>query len=241
MSGIKVATMSLNDLSASAQNYLKVLWSLQEWSDDPVTASMVAERLQLKMSSVSDGLRKLADRGLVKHARYGSFQLTEDGAVLARLMVRKHRLIEAFLAQALDYTWDEVHEEADELEHAVSDLFIERIDKYLGFPRRDPHGDPIPTPSGHLPEADGQALANVEVGHTVRVIRINDVQPELLQFLANKNIGIDTAITVAEVETFNEMMNVTYTNGRDGTEGTATLGFRAATEIWVTEDDTPAV
>ena len=136
--------MSVSDLSASTQDYLKAIWELEEWSDQPATTSMIAKALGVKQSTVSDTVRKLADQELVSHKRYGSVQLTEQGRAHALQMVRRHRLIETFLVQVLDYSWDEVHDEAEQLEHAVSDLLVERVAELLHHPTRDPHGDPIP-------------------------------------------------------------------------------------------------
>lgn len=140
--------MSVSALSASSQNYLKAVWSLGEWSDEPVTASTLAARVGVKLSTASDAIRKLTDQGLLEHARYGAVTLTPEGRALAVAMVRRHRLIETFLVDVLDYDWDQVHDEAETLEHAVSDFLIERIDEKLGHPDRDPHGDPIPRADG---------------------------------------------------------------------------------------------
>ena len=123
--------MSVSELSTSTQNYLKAIWGLKEWSSEPVTATLIAKQLGLKLSSVSDAVRKMAKQGLVSHTPYGSVELTELGRQYALVMVRRHRLLESFLVQALGYTWDEVHNEAENLEHAVSDMLIERVDKFL--------------------------------------------------------------------------------------------------------------
>ncbi|TDP89445.1 DtxR family iron (metal) dependent repressor [Leucobacter luti] len=133
--------MSVSALSASTQNYLKAIWGLTEWSSAQVTPTLIAERTGLKLSSVSDAVRKLASQGLVDHAPYGAVELTETGRSYALVMVRRHRLIEAFLVSVLGYSWDQVHDEAEHLEHAVSDFMIDRIDEFLEFPTRDPHGD----------------------------------------------------------------------------------------------------
>ncbi|MFC7658285.1 metal-dependent transcriptional regulator [Pseudonocardia benzenivorans] len=140
--------------SAATENYLKVLWTAGEWSDAPVTVSVLASRLGLAPSSVSEVVRRLTDRGLVAHARYGTIELTPDGRRIALGTVRKHRLIETFLVDYLGYTWDEVHDEADLLEHAVSDTFVDRLALRLGEPDRDPHGDPIPHADGSMPGGD---------------------------------------------------------------------------------------
>src|SRR5699024_1150906 len=118
--------MSVSDLSASTQNYLKAVWGLTEWSSAPVTPSSIAERTGLRLSSVSDAVRKLSSQGLLEHAPYGSVELTDTGRAYALTMVRRHRLIETFLVRVLHYTWDQVHDEAEHLEHAVSDFMIDR-------------------------------------------------------------------------------------------------------------------
>lgn len=141
--------MSVSALSASTQNYLKAIWGLTEWSSAQVTPTLIAERTGLKLSSVSDAVRKLASQGLVDHAPYGAVELTETGRSYALVMVRRHRLIEAFLVSVLGYSWDQVHDEAEHLEHAVSDFMIDRIDEFLEFPTRDPHGGSHPVSRRH--------------------------------------------------------------------------------------------
>ncbi|MFD8741144.1 metal-dependent transcriptional regulator, partial [Streptomyces sp. NPDC059618] len=153
--------MSVSELSASTQNYLKAVWGLTEWSSVPVTPTLIAERTGLKLSSVSDAVRKLSTQGLVEHAPYGSVELTETGRSYALAMVRRHRLIESFLVSVLGYSWDQVHDEAEHLEHAVSDFMIDRIDEFLEFPTRDPHGDPIPSADGTVQIPDATQLTGV--------------------------------------------------------------------------------
>ena len=130
--------------SSSIEDYVKVIYSFTEWQDKPITSSQLAQRLGVANSSVSEMVRKLKDQGLVDHQPYSAITLTRDGVRLALSMVRRHRLIETYLVQELGYRWDEVHDEAELLEHAVSDTFIERMAAKLGNPVRDPHGDPDP-------------------------------------------------------------------------------------------------
>jgi DtxR family Mn-dependent transcriptional regulator len=145
-------------LSAVAQDYLKVIWNAQEWSLDKVSTKMLAEKLGVSASTASESIRKLAEQGLVDHEKYGAVTLTESGRRAALAMVRRHRLLEAFLVKELGYSWDEVHDEAEVLEHAVSDRLVARIDAKLGFPQRDPHGDPIPGPDGQVPTPPARQL-----------------------------------------------------------------------------------
>lgn len=139
------------DLTTVAQDYLKVIWTAQEWSHEKVSTKMLAERMGVSASTASESIRKLADQGLVDHEKYGAVTLTDHGRKAAVLMVRRHRLLETYLVNELGYGWDEVHDEAEVLEHAVSDLLLAKIDAKLGHPQRDPHGDPIPVPTARCP------------------------------------------------------------------------------------------
>ena len=147
------------DLSTVAQDYLKVIWTAQEWSLEKVSTKMLAERIGVSASTASESIRKLADQGLVDHEKYGAVTLTEAGRRAALAMVRRHRLMETFLVRELGYSWDEVHDEAEVLEHAVSDRMLDRIDAKLGHPTRDPHGDPIPAADGQVPTPDARQLS----------------------------------------------------------------------------------
>ena len=185
------------DLTPVAQDYLKIIWSAREWSSAPVTTKMLAVRLGVGAPTVSETVRRLTVQGLVAHAPYGEITLTEVGRGHAVAMVRRHRLLETYLVQELGYSWDEVHDEAEVLEHAVSELMIERIDARLGHPARDPHGDPIPTRDGRVPAPPARRLWDLEPGEWV-VARISDTDPELLRFCAAAGLGLDARLTVLE-------------------------------------------
>jgi DtxR family transcriptional regulator, Mn-dependent transcriptional regulator len=221
--------MSVSELSASTQNYLKIIWNLQEWSDAPVTASQLADRLGLKLSTVSDAVRKLTEQGLVEHARYGSVTLTPVGRAHAVAMVRRHRLIETFLVQVLQYRWDEVHDEAETLEHAVSDLMVDRIDAHLGHPTRDPHGDPIPSANGVVHRPNAVQLTMAQPNTQVRVERISDADPRMLQYFADRGIVVDAQLSVLEGEPYANVVVVQVA----GREHPISLGSAATNAIWV--------
>lgn len=221
--------MSVAQLSTSTQNYLKAIWGLTEWSAQPVTPSLIAERTGLKLSSVSDAVRKMTKQHLLTHAPYGSVELTADGRSYAVEMVRRHRLIETFLVKVLEYSWDQVHDEAEVLEHAVSDLMIERIDALLEHPERDPHGDPIPTPEGDVHVPCAQRLTDVGAGHTVIVERISDADPALLQFFSARGIGIGTTLSVSAGQPFSDALDVRA----DGATASASLGRTATDALFV--------
>lgn len=200
--------MSVSELSDSAQNYLKAVWVLAEWSEAPVTPSLIAERTGLKLSSVSDAIRKLTAQGLLHHAPYGAVELTEPGREFAVAMVRRHRLIESFLVTVLGYGWDQVHDEAETLEHAVSDFMVDRIDALLGHPTRDPHGDPIPSPTGRLPRFEATQLTGLPAGTVVAVERISDDDPALLQFFHEHGIVFRARLEVGAGAPFSGSTNV---------------------------------
>ncbi len=221
--------MSVADLSVSAQNYLKTVWSLAEWSDSPATTSSIAEKTGLKLSTVSDGIRKLAEQGLLDHAPYGAVTLTESGRAYAVAMVRRHRLIESFLVTVLGYSWDQVHDEAEVLEHAVSDFMVEQIDRVLGFPARDPHGDPIPGVDGTLPHFEAEPLSLDDAGKTVLVERISDENSELLQFFEQQGIVVGSRLEVVEGPPFAESVEVSIV----GEGRTTTLGRSAMSALYV--------
>ena len=186
----------VGDLSPSTQDYLKALWSLGEWDPSAVTVTALAERLGLRTSTASDGLKKLVAQGFVEHAPYGAIVLTEAGTSLALAMVRRHRLLETYLASELGYSWDEVHNEAESLEHAVSDLFLERIDGLLGHPTRDPHGDPIPPAAGGHSTPSAVPMSSLAAGTNAVVARISDSSPERLRAFAAAGIRPDAMVTL---------------------------------------------
>ncbi|GFZ98979.1 metal-dependent transcriptional regulator [Nesterenkonia alkaliphila] len=222
--------MTVSALSASSQNYLKAVWSLGEWSDEPVTASTVAARTGVKLSTASDAIRKLSEQGLLEHAPYGAVTLTEAGRAHAVAMVRRHRLIEAFLVKVLEYRWDQVHDEAETLEHAVSDFMIDRIAEYLGHPDRDPHGDPIPGADGTVSRPDAVLLTGLGSGRRVRVERISDEDSQLLQFFADHGIGYETVLETRPAAPYSDTIEVVTEEG--GTP--LPLGRSATDAVWVT-------
>jgi len=183
------------DLTPVVQDYLKVIWSAGEWSDVPVTTTLLARRLGVGAPTVSETVRRLTDQGLVEHEPYGAVSLTSLGRESAVAMVRRHRLIETFLVERLGYSWDEVHDEAEVLEHAVSSLMVERMDEALGRPDRDPHGDPIPSADGAVRAPAARRLGDVGPGHW-RVARISDEDPSLLRSFAALGLGLDVVVGV---------------------------------------------
>lgn len=192
----------MTELSAVTQDYLKVIWTTQEWAEVKVTTKMLAEKLGVSASTASEAIRKLADQGLVSHERYGAVSLTDPGRAAAILMVRRHRLLETFLVRELGYGWDEVHDEAEVLEHAVSDRLMARLDAKLGHPSRDPHGDPIPTVDGSVPSPEVALLADLEIGESGTIARISDTDPDMLRYFDEVGVDLDCTVTVIEKRPF---------------------------------------
>lgn len=187
--------------SASIEDYVRVIYGLAERGDE-VTNTTLATRLEVSPSSASGMVTKLSQQGLVAHVPYKGIGLTPEGMKLARSVLRRHRLIESYLVSELGYTWDEVHAEADALEHAVSDLLINRIAAKLGNPVRDPHGDPIPSADGSVEELPTRILDELEPGAVGEIVRVWDTDPDLLRYLADRQIGLGERIEVVERQPF---------------------------------------
>jgi DtxR family transcriptional regulator, Mn-dependent transcriptional regulator len=223
-------------ITAVGQDYLKVIWNAQEWSTEEapqkVSTKMLAARIGVSASTASESIRKLAEQGLVDHEKYGAVTLTEAGRRAALEVVRRHRLLETFLVNELGYGWDEVHDEAEVLEHAVSDRLVARIDAKLGYPQRDPHGDPIPASDGQVPTPPARQLWACSDGDTGTVARISDADSEMLRYFADVGINLDSRLRVLTRREFAGMISVAIQSD-DGAESTVDLGSPAARAIWV--------
>lgn len=192
--------MHVTDLPERTQDYLKELFNHEERSgvNLPLALGDLAAALDQKLPTASEAVKRLAAKDLVVHERYRGVTLTDLGRDMARQVARRHRLLESFLVTTLGYTWDEVHEEADLLEHACSDRFIARLDAHLDFPTRDPHGDPIPRADGSIDPLSPQTLDEVPAGTTVIMEQVNDSDPELLRFLAAQNMRPGSTVDIVE-------------------------------------------
>lgn len=188
--------MHLSDLPDRSQDYLKAIWNIAEHSREPAQLGELAARVGQKNTTAAEAIRRLANKGLVENEPYRGVTLTASGRRLAVDMVRRHRLLETFLVRVLGYTWDEVHEDAELLEHSVSDRFLARIDAHLGHPERDPHGDPIPDTEGRVEKIDWISLAAVGAGESVTVEQANDHDPQLLRYLAAHDLVPGSILTV---------------------------------------------
>lgn len=188
-------------LTRSAEDYLKAIYHLTANGGSAATNEL-AQTLDLAPASVSGMLRRLAEQDLVEHELYRGVTLTPAGRQVALRMLRRHRLIEAYLVAHLGYTWDTVHEEAERLEHAVSETLIERIAKVLGHPLEDPHGDPIPGPDGTLAEVVYTPLVEIQIGEEAEIRRVNTSQPDQLRYISAAGLTPGTRVVVMAKEPF---------------------------------------
>ncbi|MBK8250636.1 MAG: metal-dependent transcriptional regulator [Gemmatimonadetes bacterium] len=191
------ASASERPLTEPVEDYLKAIYAIEQ-AGDAAGTNEIASRLSIAAASVSGMVRRLADQGLVSYERYRGVRLTGNGRRAALRTIRRHRVIEAYLAKALGYAWDRVHEEAERLEHAASDELIDRMAAAIGEPLTDPHGHPIPTREGTIDETPLQTLADLGMGQRSRVTRVSDEDGELLRYLARIGIRPGVMVTIAE-------------------------------------------
>jgi DtxR family Mn-dependent transcriptional regulator len=185
----------------AVEDYLKAIYELQHESDRVATTTL-AERLGVAPASVTGMVKKLAGMNLLKHEPYQGVRLTQAGEKIALEVLRHHRLVERYLAEALGVPWDEVHAEADRWEHVLSEDMEDRIDALLGFPTTDPHGAPIPTRDGAMPQGEHLRLADIEPGQRVTILEVSDHDPAMLRYLGDKGLYPDVEVEVIESAPF---------------------------------------
>jgi DtxR family Mn-dependent transcriptional regulator len=188
-------------ITPAIEDYLKAIYSLQQ-QGGVVTTSMLGDLRGFKPGSVTGMIKKLAEMNLVRHTPYQGVQLTEGGERIALEVIRHHRLLELYLVEALGYSWDEVHEEAEKLEHHISEKLEARIAAHLGNPNVDPHGDPIPTLEGRLPASDDIRLADLAVGERARIVRVRDQGADRLRYLADLGLTPGACVRIANSAPF---------------------------------------
>lgn len=215
------------ELTRSEEDHIKAIHSLATIHSKAST-NAIGERLSTKASSVTDMLKKLADKGLVKHEPYHGVRLTSKGQILALHLVRKHRLWETFLVERLGFNWAEVHEIAEQLEHISSDKLVDSLDAYLGHPAFDPHGDPIPDRNGRIQERKTKPLAACKAGDRVRIALVGESNDELLQLLSGKGIRLGSIMTLETVHAFDGSLDVHLRSG-----GHLTLSAQVAAHLHV--------
>jgi len=194
-------------ISPAIEDYLKAIYTLQ-LTNSQVTTSLLAEHIGVKPASVTGMLKTLAELNLVSYTPYHGVELTVGGRRIALEVVRHHRLIELYLVEALGYSWDEVHDEAEALEHVISEKLEARIAARLGDPSFDPHGDPIPTLEGMLPSGDDMSLADLTVGDAAGIVRVCDQHPERLRYLADLGLVPGANLEVVASAPFDDSVSV---------------------------------
>ncbi len=195
-------------ISQTEENYLKAIFKISEKKGKAVSTNDVSKEIQISAASVTDMFKRLADKGLIDYQKHKGVKLTKTGNQLATNLVRKHRLWEVFLVDKLNFDWGEVHDIAEELEHINSDELINRLDKYLGNPRFDPHGDPIPDAQGNFEHRAQTPLAELEVGQSGVVVGVQEHSPAFLDYLNRLKLGLGSKISVEEVFDFDQSLRV---------------------------------
>ncbi|WP_338732153.1 metal-dependent transcriptional regulator [Mangrovimonas cancribranchiae] len=195
-------------LTLSEENYLKAIYHLGKFGNNSVSTNAIAEQMQTKASSVTDMIKKLAEKSLVNYKKYQGATLTKKGQLTAASVVRKHRLWEVFLVENLNFKWDEVHEVAEQLEHIKSEKLINQLDAFLDFPTHDPHGDPIPDKHGHIKKTDKELLASLKPSDECLCVGVKDSSKEFLNYLDKNGIALGTHFKVVSKEDFDESMTI---------------------------------
>ncbi len=194
--------------SQSEENYLKAIYHLESISKKGISTNAIAKKLETKASSVTDMIKKISEKNVIVYKKYQGVTLTEFGKKIAANIVRKHRLWEVFLVEKLNFSWDEVHDVAEQLEHIKSPKLINQLDALLGFPTHDPHGDPIPDSDGKLNTIEKSLLSTLVKNEKGICVGVNDSSSEFLQFLDKKGITLGKEIKVLEKEDFDDSLSI---------------------------------
>ncbi len=199
-------------LSQSEENYLKIIFSLQFEENKLVSTNDIAQKTKTKASSVTDMLKKLSDKKLVNYKKYRGVKLTKLGEFNAKKVIRSHRLWECFMVDKLGFAWNEVHETAEQLEHVKSDELIDRLDEFLGKPKFDPHGDPIPDKEGNIAKSNTFMLSELEIGHFGILEGLKNSSDDFLKYLNNKKLALGDKIKVKNIELFDNSVLIKTKN-----------------------------
>ena len=213
--------------SSSRENYLKAIFHLQEL-DGMVTTNALANELQTRAASVTDMLKKLKSQKLLLYEKYRGFKLSNEGKKVALQIIRKHRLWEFFLVEKLRFGWEEVHDIAEELEHISSKKLIDRLDEFLGFPKADPHGDPIPDGAGKISVKQQVSMLDIPLNVVAEVSNISDQSTEMLDLLKHKSISIGTRLEVKKKFAFDNSLEIKIKN-----QAAVTLSENVAKKVFV--------
>ncbi|MFT7052048.1 MAG: DtxR family Mn-dependent transcriptional regulator [Psychroserpens sp.] len=195
-------------ITLTEENYIKAIYHLGNYGKDIVNTNAIADALNTKASSVTDMVKKLADKDYLNYKKYQGVKLKKSGINVAVNIVRKHRLWEVFLVEKLNFTWDEVHEVAEHLEHIKSEKLVNELDAFLEFPTHDPHGDPIPDKDGKFNKIEKTALSHATVGMVYKCIGVEDSSTNFLQYLDSNSIGLGTTIEIIHKELFDNSVKI---------------------------------
>lgn len=220
--------MSQKGLSLTEQNYIKVIYELSVNNNSNILTSDIANAVNIRSASATDMLGKLADKKLVEYEKYYGARLTEKGKSAALNIVRKHRLWEVFLTEKLGFGWDEVHEMAEELEHATSDELSDRLEHFLGHPKTDPHGEPIPNKKGELEKVKLFSLSTIRPNVEVELKRISDETPSYLQYLQKNNLVPGVNLCIQQYNDFDDSIDIIINN-----KNSLHLSKEASSHLWV--------
>ena len=199
-------------MTFSEENYLKIIYHLTAVFDSDISTNAIAEKMETKASSVTDMLKKLAEKDLVNYVKYQGVSLTEKGKLSAKMIVRKHRLWETFLVEKLNFSWDEVHDVAEQLEHIKSEKLINKLDEFLNFPTEDPHGDPIPNAEGQIVNVKKQLLSEFEKNQIGICVGVKDTSSDFLKYLDKQEIALGSEIEIIEKELFDSSFTIRVGN-----------------------------
>lgn len=194
--------------SQSEENYLKAIYHLSENHKMGISTNAIAQKLETKASSVTDMIKKLAEKKVLVYKKYQGVTLTDFGRKTAATIIRKHRLWEVFLVEKLNFSWDEVHDVAEQLEHIKSAKLIDELDTFLQYPKRDPHGDPIPDKDGNLHQIKKCLLSSMEPGQIGICVGVKDSSSTFLQFLDKQNIALGESIKILSKEAFDDSLTI---------------------------------
>jgi DtxR family Mn-dependent transcriptional regulator len=197
-------------LSLSEENYLKAIYHLYGSQNNAVSTNDLSAFLDTKASSVTDMLKKLSDKSLVIYKKYQGVRLSEKGESTALKIIRKHRLWEVFLVEKLNFNWDEVHDIAEQLEHIQSEKLTDKLDTFLDYPKRDPHGDPIPNRDGEFTVVNKVVLSDLDVGESGICIGVKDSSSDFLNYLDKQGIALGKSIEIKDIEAFDRSMQIAF-------------------------------
>jgi DtxR family Mn-dependent transcriptional regulator len=195
-------------MTYSEENYLKTIYHLTSMTKELISTNAIAEKMVTKASSVTDMLKKLAEKDLVNYIKYQGVSLTENGKLAAKMIVRKHRLWETFLVEKLGFSWDEVHDVAEQLEHIKSEKLINKLDDFLGKPTEDPHGDPIPDAEGRVIKIEKRLLSELERNQFGICVGVKDTSSEFLKYLDKQEIALGSKIEILSKESFDLSLRI---------------------------------